>query len=355
MRSTLFPQGPQNDPENRRPTDTAAFPHPEPRRPKNRIWPVFLPFSGCPQRCVYCSQTAVTATAAISPQKALDRLEHDLNQALERHTRPLELGFFGGTFTALPSPWPQRFLTLASRFRDQGLITKIRCSTRPDAVAPDSLRRLADLGLDMVELGVQTFHEPTLKAARRGYDAHTALAACHAVQDATLELGIQLLPGLPEHTPEHLATDAQTTATLNPKTVRLYPCVVLKNTPLATSYTEGRYSPWTLDQTTTALADTLLFLWKHHIPVIRIGLAPEQDLAHHILAGPWHPALGQLARSLALLNYVASATQPQHTTLNAPKRYQSDTLGHKGSMRQHYQSLGLVNLHFDDEETFRLE
>jgi len=331
--------------------------HPEPGRHKGRIWPVFLPFSGCPGKCVYCSQVAVTATRPVPPEQAYKTLESDLQGALDNGTRPLELGFFGGTFTALPAPWPQRFLALVGRFREAGLITSVRCSTRPDALAPGQVRQLAEQGLDMIELGIQTFHGPTLDASGRGYDPETAHSACRAVRDAGLALGIQLLPGLPKHSPRDLGHDAAAAAQHQPAAVRLYPCVVLKKTPLASAFRAGTYSPWALPETVSALAAALGIFWEQQIPVIRIGLAPEQDLQSHIIAGPWHPALGQLVRSTALFNFIRSRALLADilpTSLVAPRRYQSDILGHKGSMRSHYQAMGIANLDFDDHPTFRL-
>ena len=207
----------------------------------------------------------------------------------------------------------------------------------------------------MVELGIQTFHQPALTASKRGYTPETAHKACETVNQTGLKLAVQLLPGLPEHQPQHLASDIQATTQHNPIATRLYPCVVLQNTPLAATHEAGNYTPWTLEQTTNALADALLNLWQKNIPVIRIGLAPEQDLAKHIVAGPWHPALGQLARSKALLKHITTHKKPEHTKLTAPKRYQSDINGHQGSMRDNYKQIGLENLHFDDQDDFRLE
>lgn len=327
------------------PPGARAFPHPEPPRRRARILPVFLPFQGCPGRCVYCAQPTATGTAPASLAEHLRALEARLEHAAHQGTAPLELGFYGGTFTALPEPWPERFLALAARYRASGLVTRVRCSTRPDAVSPALLGRLAAQGLDMIELGVQTFHGPALAAARRGYGPEAAHAACQAVRRAGLALGVQLLPGLPGHQPAHLETDVRAALGHGPEAVRLYPCVVLRGTALAHALARGEYAPWPLEATVPALADALLACWGAGVPVIRIGLAPEQDLAAHILAGPWHPALGQLARSLALLRHVrtlARAMAAPPTCLLAPERWRSDVLGHRGALGPRYAALGLA-------------
>lgn len=294
----------------------------------------------------------------MGPEQAFAEFKETLTRDHSEKRSPMELGFFGGTFTSLPPEWIDRFLGLAVEYRERGLITSIRCSTRPDAVSPALLSRLKQQGLDMVELGIQTFHDPTLLASKRGYAPHTATEACKTVREAGLELGIQLLPGLPEHTPGHLAEDIKATVDQTPSVVRLYPCVVLKGTQLAVDFNAGHYAPWGLDETVEALGSALYDLWSHDIPVIRIGLAPEQDIQDHILAGPWHPALGQLARSLALFKHIRDRAEglPQPPTrLTVPMRYQSDILGHKHSMRERYRAMGIDTVSFHDKVEFILE
>ncbi|MBU1003468.1 MAG: radical SAM protein [Proteobacteria bacterium] len=333
--------------------------HPEPAKAAVRIHPVFLPFAGCPQRCAFCNQNAVTGTGPRPLGEILHSLESDLEQALTRGAAPRELGFFGGTFTALPDPWPQRFLELGARYRERGLVTRMRCSTRPDATNPALLEDLKNRGLDLVELGIQSFSGPALDASQRGYDPDTARAGCANVRETGLDLGIQLMPGLPGQTRRDFEADIRETVALDPECVRLYPCVVLRGTRLAKTWDQGQYTPWDLDATVDALAEALLALWARGIPVIRMGLPPEPGLEKDILAGPTHPALGQLARSLALLRFLTPRIQALGAApkkLLAPTRYRSDLLGHKRSQLPHYQALGLplTRIEFHDQDWFEL-
>jgi len=55
------------------------FDHPEPPRPAHArrpsIFPVFLPFAGCPQRCIFCDQTAQTGQAPEPLEHIFDRFK----------------------------------------------------------------------------------------------------------------------------------------------------------------------------------------------------------------------------------------------------------------------------------------
>lgn len=343
------------------PSPLVRFAHPEPPRPARalqpKILPVFLPYAGCPQRCVFCNQPAQTGAAPEPLALIYARLEAHLTATAQGP--PQELAFYGGTFTALPptaqgAGWPQRFLRLAQRFVATGRITRVRCSTRPDAVNAQQLAELKALGLSLVELGVQSFDDAALAASQRGYTGETALAACLLVQEAGLGLGVQLMPGLPGQPPQAFQADVRRTAALRPELARLYPCLVLEGTPLAETWRAGGYAPWSLEAAVDALAQALLTLWAVGIPTARMGLAEQQGLA--VLAGPRHPALGQMARSRALLLFLRQrldALPWPARLLLVPRRLQGEVLGQKNSLAEAYAALDL-RVELWDEPTLAL-
>ncbi len=277
---------------------------PGPEKPKQKIWPVFLPFWGCKQKCIFCAQDLQTGMSSLSLEAHFQMLRQDLALAWENGHPPLQLGFFGGTFTALPLDWQYSFLDLAREFRDKGFITRIRCSTRPDRINAQDLQSLRLAGMDLVELGIQSFSSRVLAKSCRGYDKGLALKACTMVQDAGLDLGVQLMPGLPGHNRVLWLQDIRTVCSLQPAQVRIYPCLVLRKTALETLWSTGQYRPWDLDFTVHLLARGVLKLWRFNILVTRMGLPQEETLVQNIRAGPWHPALGDLVQSNILLHTI---------------------------------------------------
>jgi histone acetyltransferase (RNA polymerase elongator complex component) len=267
-----------------------------------------------------------------------------LAAALEAGRGPYELAFYGGIFTALPAPWPERFLEVAGRFKASGLVTRVRCSTRPDACSPALLAQLAAAGLDMVEIGAQTFCDPVLAASGRGHDAAANRLAAANVRRVGLDLGLQLLPGLPGHTPEDLRRDADEAVALAPGIVRLHPCLVADGTPLAALFRAGRFVPWELAETIEALAGVMPVFWRAGVRVARVGLAPEPAFDAAILAGPRHPALGARVRARALLALIAAEVRAlgvRPAGLFAPRRFAGELFGHAGELLRAYEALGL--------------
>ncbi|MDD3312414.1 radical SAM protein [Pseudodesulfovibrio sp.] len=321
-----------------------VFSHPEPAPQRAAVWPVFLPFAGCPYRCVYCAQDKQTGRGEAELEDVFRTAGEDLGRALDEGRGPYELAFYGGTFTALPWAWQARFLELGARFRECGLVTRVRCSTRPDRVDAAGLDRLRAAGLDLVELGVQSFDDAALRAASRGYAGDVARAACGLVRAAGLGLGIQLMPGLPGDRPGMFRADAAEAAALSPEVARLYPCLVIRGTALAEVWARGGFTPWTLERAGEELAAALPVLWERGVRVIRLGLAPEGTLAEHILAGPWHPALGQTARGRALLAIIRARLDGLDgpvTLFEAPRRYQGEFFGHRNELAAEYAALGI--------------
>ncbi len=326
------------------------FLHPEKTASHPRVHPVFLPFAGCPageSRCVFCAQPLQTGRPASTVSAVLNEARADLDALLKRGAPPRELAFYGGTFTALSLDEQTACLDLANLFRKRGFVTRVRASTRPDRLDAGHLRVLRGAGLDLLELGVQSFDDAALLAARRGYDGRAAIRGCRLVAEAGLDLGIQLMPGMPGADAAVLVRDMDKTVELRPETLRLYPCLVLEGTDLARVWRAGGFSPWNLEKTLPRLAEATLRAWLANIKVIRTGLAPEAGLDEGgILAGPRHPALGMRVRARALCLYISRrlADIPLSRSgfgLCLPRALLGEFWGHKGELKADYAALGL--------------
>lgn len=339
---------------------TTIFKHPEPEHAKTRIWPVFMPFMGCPTKCIYCSQDRQTGAGTKTLSEIYQAIEQDIPAFFaERKRTPLELAFFGGTFTALPFEWQQRFVKLAGKFKKQGYLTKVRCSTRPDCIETQHLAQLREDGLDMIELGIQSFSAKVLRRSARNYSPETAIKACRTVRQSGIDLGIQLLPGLPGTERGDFQRDISRTIKLQPDAVRIYPCLTVKGTGLEKLYRAGKYTPWSLQRTEEELSPALLRLWMHKIHVIRIGVAHEDGFEKSIVAGPMHPALGQKIRSKALYLYLRSRLalcEGKIDRIIVPQKYSGELWGHKASLKPLYHRINItpLNTSFSAAHNFKI-
>jgi histone acetyltransferase (RNA polymerase elongator complex component) len=322
------------------------FSHPEPAGNPLPIHPVFIPFAGCPARCVFCSQEDQSGVLRKNDASLASAVLAEMARLASGGKTPVELAFYGGTFTALPLELMEIFLAAANKLKEQNVISAVRCSTRPDCLSGELLQRLKTLGLNTVELGIQSFCAEPLAASRRGYSPATADLACHMAAEAGMTLGIQLMPGMPGMRREHFLHDVERCAAIKPAFVRLYPCLVLEGTTLAGLWRKNLFRPWPLELVLELLPKALLTLWKTGIKVIRMGLAPQKGLQERILAGPVHPALGQMLRSRALFELLADkicefGPGEEGYALHVPRRFQGEFYGQRKEMAKDYAGMGL--------------
>ncbi len=316
------------------------------KQKQKNIHPIFIPFAGCATRCIFCAQNVQSGQMLCNMDDIYRAAQKQINQLLYKHSfepKP-ELAFFGGTFTCLSQKWQEKWLNLAGLAKDKEKISGVRCSTRPDAISAKHLAWLKGQGMQTIELGVQSFDDRSLFAANRGYTGEVAAQACQKVLNAGLNLVIQLMPGLPGCSPDVFACDIRRIIELKPAAVRIYPCLVLKETRLAEIWQEGNFQPWSLQECENHLGQALKLLWQANIPVIRLGLAPEQGLADNILAGPWHPALGGAVQAQALYLWVQEKLTKlpgRVLGLNIPKASQGSFWGLNGNLKPAYQALGI--------------
>lgn len=262
---------------------------------KHYIIPVFIPHYGCRHACVFCNQRRITGVETdVTPARVSEILEWHLAR-IDR-ARIVEIAFYGGSFTALPPKMQRALLAPAADALRAGRVQGIRLSTRPDSISTEGLALLLEHGVSVVELGVQSLSDAVLVAAERGHTAQDVEAAVRRIRRTPLQLGLQLMPGLPgEDWRRRMETLARAIA-LRPDFARIYPTVVLAGTKLAALYGAGAYAPLALEEAVASAAIMKLLFERDGIRVIRTGLQDSEALRQQgaVLAGPYHPAFGEM-------------------------------------------------------------
>lgn len=257
----------------------------------------------CPGRCVYCPTEARAPKSYLTNEPAVMRaLRNDYDPYRQVRSRldalmetghptdKIELIIKGGTWSFYPDAYQRNFiqqcvkaanewacpstdLTDSGRSRDrcsaataakqrqaamldetfmvnetaQARIIGITIETRPDYVDTEEIRRLRELGVTRVELGVQTLEESVLQLIVRDHGTAEVREATRLLKDAGFKVAYHLMPNLPGATPE---SDLETMRRLfadpgyQPDTLKLYPCVVIETAELFNWWKQGRYVPY---------------------------------------------------------------------------------------------------------------
>ena len=270
---------------------------------KQYIIPIFVPHLGCPNDCIFCNQKSISGQKSnMTKEKAKEIIENYL-KSIDKENAQIEIAFFGGSFTAIEEERQEELLQVASEFVKSGQVSSIRVSTRPDAIDKNILKRLKKYKVKTIELGVQSSNNYILKRINRGHTFEDVKKAAKLIRWNGFRLGVQMMVGLPESTTIDEINTAKELIKLKPKMVRIYPVLVIKNTPLEKELEKGTYKPLTVVQAVEVCKEIVRLFHDKNIDIIRIGLQPTDEISEpgseksEVVAGPYHPAFRQLVES----------------------------------------------------------
>ena len=270
---------------------------------------IFVPHLGCPHDCSFCNQRRISGQIEQPSILDVQAIAREGLKMLGVLARESELAFFGGSFTAIEPALMVSLLESAAPFVGENGFKGIRISTRPDAIDEERLLILKKYNVTAIELGAQSMDDGVLLLNRRGHTAADVINAARLIKLSGFELGLQMMTGLYGDTQQGTLKTAIEIAKLQPKTVRIYPTIVLEETLLAELYHKGEYLPQSLDDAVSLCAQLLEYFFLQGIKVIRLGLHASEGIENGRISGPWHPAFRELCENLIYLKKAEFAVQ----------------------------------------------
>lgn len=200
----------------------------------------------CPNRdgkistggCTFCSNDAFNPSYC-KPEKSIRK---QIEEGIEFHKRRYRRA---NKYLAYFQPFSNTYKPI-NELKDiylQALaipeIAGIVVGTRPDLVEAKVLQLLADISQThyvMIEYGVESIYDTTLKHVNRGHDFGTAEKAINLTQQFGLPCGAHFIFGLPGETKTMMLDAARTISRLPLTTVKFHQLQIFKNTPMANEY-----------------------------------------------------------------------------------------------------------------------
>lgn len=256
--------------------------------------PIFIPHLGCPNACVFCNQRSISGKTEFVRESVADEIERAVSTLLPDDYA--EIAFFGGSFTGIDRELMIYLLDLAKKYIDDGRVSALRCSTRPDYINGEILEILAKYKMQTVELGLQSMDDSVLAACRRGHTSRDAEKACRMLNEHGFDVVGQMMIGLPSSTPESEIYTAEKICDMGAKAARIYPTVVFYDTELCAMAQSGEYKPLSVEDAVERSKNVLRVFSDNGVDCIRVGLCSSENLASDdaVYAGPNHAALGEL-------------------------------------------------------------
>lgn len=280
------------------------------------IIPIFISHQGCPHTCIFCNQHRISGQGKevpVTPSDVKATVSLWLDRDSGRTGDEVQVAFYGGSFTGLPLSRQQELLEAVAPFIENGQVKSIRLSTRPDYIDSKTVEFLRNHGVSTVELGVQSLDDRVLEASFRGHKAEHTTKAVGLLRKGGMKIGLQLMLGMPEQSTRSMMQTVKEAAILKPDFVRIYPMLVLEESRLFEQYSKGEYKPLTLDKAVVQVAWMKKYFDARSIKVIRMGLQAGPELEQSLVAGPYHPAFGELVSARIMLQRTRKALQGVET------------------------------------------
>ncbi len=207
-----------------------------------------------------------------------------IREQLERSRAPVARRFKAHKFMAYFQSFTNTYapLTNLQEAYDEALavpgVVGLSIGTRPDCIDDDVLTLLEDYArrcLVWVEYGLQSAHDRTLAAIRRGHDVRAFIDTVRRTRHRGIAICAHVILGLPGESRSDMLATARLIADLGLDGIKLHLLYVIKDTPLAASYRRGDYR--CLEQ--AAYADLVCDV---------IERLPPQMVIHRITGDP-HP------------------------------------------------------------------
>lgn len=281
----------------------------------------------CPHgRCIYCpggvevnipnSYTPSSPATIVAMRHGYDpymqiRSKLDALARNGHYTSKVELVIVGGTFLFMPIEYQRWFIKSCydalNGFRSSRLEEAIAYNehaevrnvgftveTKPDYCKEEHVDLMLSYGITRVEIGVQALNDRVYRLVNRGHTLQDVVDAFRIARDAGYKIVAHMMPGLPGSSVEQdieefriLFSDPR----FKPDMIKVYPTLVLKDTPLYRLYERGEYKPYSEEQFIELIARM-----KSMVPRwVRIMRIQREVDSSEIVAGVRHGNARQLA------------------------------------------------------------
>jgi histone acetyltransferase (RNA polymerase elongator complex component) len=297
--------------------------------------PIFIPELACPHQCVFCNQEKISNTFTVPKPNEIPKIIDTYLKTIPKN-RIINIAFFGGSFTGIPRNEMIAYLKEAHVYVKSGQVQGIRISTKPDYISDDILDTLEKYGVTAIELGAQSTNNKVLVKSGRGHKFDAIENAAKLIRKRNIELGLQMMLGLPHDTLELSIQTANDIVKLKADSTRIYPTVVVEGTVLERMYQKGQYKVLSIDEAVNWSKQVLKIFMKANIKVLRVGLHPseELELGKSLVAGPIHPSFKEMVLSALWYDVLLEKLDKKGAfTIHISKKQLNHAIGYKRKNR----------------------
>ena len=158
-------------------------------------------------------------------------------------------------------------------------VVGLAIATRPDSITDDVFEYLCELNKKtflMIELGLQSSNDETLKFINRGHDVKSFDNMVKKLKDNNIFVVAHIINGLPNETKEDMIKTAKHLSDLDVDAVKIHMLHIIKNTKLADIYEKEKFHILTKNEYIDIVCDQLEVL-NEKIVIERITGDPIKE------------------------------------------------------------------------------
>lgn len=194
---------------------------------------IYLHIPFCKTRCIYCDFYSTTRSEWVQPYVEALCTELHMRKDYLKGEPVRTLYFGGGTPSQLKQDHFEQIFHTLQEVYDLSLCEEVTIEANPDDLTEDYTAMLASLPFNRLSMGIQTFHEDTLRLLKRRHTAQQAIdAIAHCRAHGFQNISIDLIYGLPGETDQRWAEDLHQAIALKVEHISAYHLIYEEGTAL---------------------------------------------------------------------------------------------------------------------------
>ena len=227
--------------------------------------------------CIFCSRLGSGDFAGDSKKDLLVQFNEVKNIMEKKWPNSYYIGYFqANTNTYAPlNVLKEKYETILNIPNVIGL----NIGTRSDAITDDCYDYLEELNKRtdlIIELGLQSIHDKTLKFINRGHDLNNFEKAVKELQKRNIKVVVHIINGLPNETKEDMVETVKYLNNLNIDGIKIHMLHILKDTNLEEYYKKHQFHILTKEEYIDIVCEQLEYL-KPEIVIHRITGDPNKE------------------------------------------------------------------------------
>jgi len=229
--------------------------------------------------CAYCNNKSFSPVA-VTELSVMEQLENGMKGAKNSGI----IAYFQ-SYTNTHAP-VKKLREIFMPIISHGKVAGLSIGTRPDCLKPDVVNLLAELNSIkpvIVEIGVQSANNKTLKNINRNHTAECTRTAASLCKDSGLLTTAHIIIGLPGEDMDDFANTAKLVADHKFSSVKIHPLHIAKGTKFAEEYAQGKIGLLSMEDYCRAAAEVIRIVQ----PTVAIERVSAESSVGMLVAPDW--------------------------------------------------------------------